>query len=257
MVVQNQDLISIVVFSDPTFQPRALSFIHAPCEARVKDDFWDEVVGVGSTFNGSWLVMGDFNTMSGQHEKWGGRPYASSSSDGFLQMHFSLGLVDIGSSSPHFTWCNGRNGSHKIRERLDKGLANGEWLHLFPRAVIRNLPRYALDHSPILLDTFGGMNSGPKPFYFKCCWVREESSKKIVADAWNNPVSGFAAFRLVLRIKATQLALRGWNKDVFGSIPTKIKILNQQLLFIQSLPPLDQSWDAEQRIQSDLLEIMK
>lgn len=29
-------------------------------------------------------MLGDFNGVSGQHEKWGDRPYASSSSDGFF-----------------------------------------------------------------------------------------------------------------------------------------------------------------------------
>lgn len=50
------------------------------------------------------------------------------------------GLIDVGCASPRFTWSNSRSGFHHIRERLDKGLANGEWFTLFPRALIRVLP---------------------------------------------------------------------------------------------------------------------
>lgn len=57
-------------------------------------------------------MMGDFNMVSGQHEKWGGRPLASSSADSFFQLRMRQGLVDVGSSGPCFTWCNGSSGFH-------------------------------------------------------------------------------------------------------------------------------------------------
>lgn len=67
----------------------------------------------------------------------------------------SHGLLDIGSYGPQFTWCNSRSGSHKIRERLNKRLANGAWASLLPRALIRNLMRLSLDHSPIYYSQTG------------------------------------------------------------------------------------------------------
>lgn len=79
------------------------------------------------------MILGDFNALSGQHEKRGGRPFALSSRDGFYQLRLSHGLVDLGSSGPTFTWYNdrNRNGRFQIRERLDKGLTNGDWMSLF------------------------------------------------------------------------------------------------------------------------------
>lgn len=110
---------------------------------------------------------GDFNVVSSQHEKWGGRPYASSSSDGVFIFKMGQGLVDVGNVGPTFTWSNGRYGFQQIKEKLDKGLANGEWMTLFSRALISVLPRYASDHAPILLNTSGAMGAGPKPFRFE------------------------------------------------------------------------------------------
>lgn len=71
LVVQNQSLISIVVFGDPAFQPWVLSLIHAPCEPIAKDEFWEELGNVGMTFSSPLLILGDFNVVSNQQEKWG------------------------------------------------------------------------------------------------------------------------------------------------------------------------------------------
>lgn len=69
LVVMNQNLISIVLFVVSSFQPWAISFVHCPCEWREKEVFWEELDGIGRLFAGPWLVMGDFNALSGQHEK--------------------------------------------------------------------------------------------------------------------------------------------------------------------------------------------
>lgn len=70
LVVQNMHLISIIIFGDPSFQPWALSFIHSPYDPVRATEFWDELADVGYAFGGPWLILGDFNTVSGQHEKW-------------------------------------------------------------------------------------------------------------------------------------------------------------------------------------------
>lgn len=114
--------------------------MHNPCDWGEKEAFWEELNGIGRLFGEPWLILGDFNALFSQQKKRGGRPFVSSSRDGFYQLKLAHGLVDLGSSGPVFTWCNGRSGRDQILERLDKGLANGEWATLFPRALIRNLP---------------------------------------------------------------------------------------------------------------------
>lgn len=66
-----------------------------------------------------------------------------------------------------FTWTNGQFGRRAIHERLDRGIANGEWRVLFPRATIKHLPRVASDHTPMLLDTLGEQRLGRRPFRFQ------------------------------------------------------------------------------------------
>lgn len=86
------------------------------------------------------LILSDFNAISCSSEKQGGRQFDFSSCNRFYQLKLMLGLVDIGQSGNPFTWCNSRKGYNQIREHLDKGVANGEWSLLFPRAIVQHLP---------------------------------------------------------------------------------------------------------------------
>lgn len=79
----------------------------------------------------------------------------------------NFGMVDIGCKGNPFTWSNGRNGYSQIQERLDKGVANGEWTSIFPNAVLQHLPQEASDHASIVLHTTEKLQGGPKPFQFE------------------------------------------------------------------------------------------
>lgn len=54
---------------------------------------------VGENYVGPWLCIGDFNTILNQSEKFGGRTYACSSNDLFLNFLNIFGMVDLGFSS--------------------------------------------------------------------------------------------------------------------------------------------------------------
>lgn len=51
---------------------------------------------VGQTFEGLWCIVGDFNAILANSEKRGGRPFASSSNDGFRLMVNIKGLINFG-----------------------------------------------------------------------------------------------------------------------------------------------------------------
>lgn len=103
----------------------------------------------------------------------------------------SNGMVDLGFSGPKFTWSNKRSGATLILECLDRGIANGDWRILFPRATISHGTRIASDHSHLLLDTFGDQNLGPRPFRFETFRVKVPSCRAVVARTWSYYFSGF------------------------------------------------------------------
>ena len=60
------------------------------------------------------------------------------------------GLEDVGYVGDLFTWQRG-----KIRERLDRGVANAHWNLLCPNARLVNGEMVKSDHRPLILDTTG------------------------------------------------------------------------------------------------------
>lgn len=148
----------------------------------------------------------------------------------------SNALVDLGFVANRFTWSNHRGGSANIRERLDMGFANQNWVHIFPNSLINHFLAIQSDHCPILLSTSGSYQNIPKPFRFEAFWIRDHYSLKVVADAWLVDVGGSPTFSLSRKWKNTKSALKYWNLHHFGHIQLKIKSLMSDINVIQSNP---------------------
>jgi hypothetical protein len=87
-------------------------------------------------------------------------------------------LEDIGFMGEKFTWKRGR-----IRERLDRTVANGAWSVMHPGAKLQYLGYIRSDHRPILLDTEyqqPQQHSSNGPRHFEAKWLREEGFRQVV-----------------------------------------------------------------------------
>jgi len=102
-----------------------------------------------------WLAFGDFNEILFHHEKEGGRARPQGHIQAFQDALADCGLADIGYTGDIFTWQRG-----KIRERLDRGVANPEWNIMFPNARLVNGEMVKSDHRPLIVNTdfLGGAN---------------------------------------------------------------------------------------------------
>ena len=89
-------------------------------------------------------------------------------------------LIDLGYQGPGFTWTNGREGKDLIRERLDRVLANAEWLDVFPNSKVIHLPRTFSDHCPILVIFEDRPRSCAFPFRCKEAWVYHHDFKNVM-----------------------------------------------------------------------------
>jgi hypothetical protein len=119
---------------------------------------------------------------------------------------------------------------------LDRGLANQDWIQIFPNSLLNHFPAFHSDHCPILLSYAGTYMDLPKPFRFEAFWTRDLSSFSIVTDAWHDCVVGSPAFSLSKKWKNTKSALKFWNKHHFGHIQTCIKSPMANIVVNQSAP---------------------
>lgn len=111
-----------------------LTFVYGPAQWSLKESFWNSLQTIANSFVGPWLCMEDFNSLVHPSEKMGGNPVDPSASNGLGKFMRENGLVDLGCQGNPFTWVNGRVGQAHIRERLDRGISNGEWRLFFSRA---------------------------------------------------------------------------------------------------------------------------
>ena len=101
-----------------------------------------------------WCCFGDFNELLEASDKRGGVPRAHSQMQMFREVLDHCGFVDLGHSRPDFTW-HGRRRGELIWERLDRGVANYDWVSSFPAARFQHLHCYTSNHRPILLSLNG------------------------------------------------------------------------------------------------------
>jgi hypothetical protein len=88
-------------------------------------------------------------------------------------------LEDIGFVGDPFTWHRGM-----IRERLDRGLANTEWIQLHEQAAVLHLEYNHSDHHPLLLDTnyyaMPPASGITRQIRSEAKWFKEERFQEIV-----------------------------------------------------------------------------
>ncbi|XP_026385026.1 uncharacterized protein LOC113280641 [Papaver somniferum] len=170
-----------------------------------------------------WLVIGDFNFILHDTEKFSTDPIDTSEEALFQNKIFDLDLIDLGFTGCPFTWSNKRRGHALTEQRLDRVLVIDDWLSLYPNTTITNMLAIGSDHHPVLLNSNPHWKNGKIPFKFFVPWMDHEDCKKIIAECRSKSLSGSSAFTIARRLKDIKLKIRVWNKDVYGNIKTNIE----------------------------------
>lgn len=131
------------------------------------------------------VCMGDFNEILLSEEKRGGRVRPHCQMQAFRDALDTCGFMDLGFTSSEFIWQGVRNGQ-VIWERLDRGVANYDWMAKFPTATIRHLHCISSDHRPLLLllNPSGELARWKrKPFCYEEMWLADQGCGDIVCRA--------------------------------------------------------------------------
>ncbi|KAL7264030.1 hypothetical protein ACSBR1_002063 [Camellia fascicularis] len=125
-----------------------------------------------------------------------------------------------------FTLCNSRE-SEKW-SRIDRVLVDQRWLEGF-QLKLWGLPKLISNHSPLHLME-DERDWGPKPFRFLNAWCLHPNFSSFVVKVWKeSETNGWAGFILQKKLKDLKLALQQWNKEVYGSVPNKLKAVEKEV----------------------------
>jgi hypothetical protein len=129
------------------------------------------------------------------------------------------GLEDLGFSGDVFTWKRGR-----IRERLDRGIANGDWSVMHPEASVQHLDYIKSDHRPILVNTEANIQQrSPKKKRFEAKWLQEKGFQEKVQQTWEAVKNESPSDMVMVKLNKLHGALHEWDANVLQNPKKRIK----------------------------------
>ena len=100
-----------------------ISLIYAKCKEHPTTPLRERLYHI-SNMDNPWYTIEDFNVITSINEKYGGMPYNVNKSLEFINIIEACGIMDIGFSGQHYTWCNQRSGEARVWKRLDRAMVN-------------------------------------------------------------------------------------------------------------------------------------
>ncbi|KAG0486107.1 hypothetical protein HPP92_008202 [Vanilla planifolia] len=193
--------------------------VYSPKDAYHRRGIW-QILREESTQDSPMMVLGDFNIVLSQEEKKGGKPFTF----GLGQQEFhdvmqELSLVDLGFVGNRYTWCNGRKGSARIWERLDRVLINSKGLCSHPSLSVAHLACIGSDHCPLVVSVGNRSTLLVIPRYrFENVWLDNPNSAGIVRDVWKRKANGDRMTSLTIKFHRCMVALHRLSKRDMGNI---------------------------------------
>lgn len=118
----------------------------------------------------------------------------------------------------------GGRGEQRTKIRLDRMVANEEWMRLFPEVRVSHVAMSISDHCLLMLSLTCKQpkKQGRKCFFFEAMWTRDERCREIVEGTWE---SGRIELEdgVIGRLKRCQEQLQRWNWAEFGNFNKMLK----------------------------------
>ncbi|XP_010666673.1 uncharacterized protein LOC104883809 [Beta vulgaris subsp. vulgaris] len=208
------------------------SAVYASPDSTLRKELWRELEKIKDSYFGPWLLAGDFNETMTMNERNGSESSEMSRRcREFSNWVSNNELIDLGCSGPSHTWFRGNSSQTFKSARLDRGLVNEDWRMRFSEGAVRNLPKAASDHCPIIVSTngFAPIPVSTKPFRFQAAWMNQIKFHEFVYENWKKgaPIVPF--------LKEFALKLQKWNREEFHNIFRKKAELWARLEGVQSI----------------------
>lgn len=177
---------------------------------------WKDLQTIAAGCGGAWVCMGDFNNLLNLDERIG-RPVRIGEVKPMRECFSVCKLEDIKTAGCFFTWTNKQEGANRVMSKIDRVVANQNWVECFDTAVANFLPEGAFDHCPAIIRSYSA-DATHKPFRFFNMWCNAPGFEELVARAWEVQIRGCAMFRICQRLKGLKKEFRELNKQGFSDM---------------------------------------
>nr|GEV51666.1 RNA-directed DNA polymerase, eukaryota [Tanacetum cinerariifolium] len=192
----------------PTSSKLLIISVYAPQELNERRDLWDYLRTFIDRWEGDTVIMGDFNEVRSEHERFG-YTFTRQGDIAFNNFISSTCLNDLPLEGYGFAWAHK---SASKMSKLDHYLISEGVLDLFPHLFALSLDRHLSDHRHILSTNY---DYGPSPFRLFHSWFAMEGFNSFVKTTWKslNIVEPNGLIRLKKKLQALKIAIKAWSKE--------------------------------------------
>ena len=152
-------------------------------DTQKRHEAWAKLCSLKNTGPSLWLRASDFNEITKQNEKRGGRIRPHSQMQPLRNVLDECHFMDLGFVGSQYTW-HKHFFRYTVWERLDRAVATNEWFSLFPGSKVHHLDATTLDHKPLLIAREGMDCHIKKPFRFEHMWMFDAGCSRTVESVW-------------------------------------------------------------------------
>lgn len=224
--------------------------VYGPQGREDKKALWELLLLQHSQSSKPWCIAGDFNAVAATTERSGALSSDVSMLD-FQDFIAAAGLIDVYTPHSVFTWSSFR--ADPSLSRLDRFLISVDWEDHFPHLQAECLHRPSSDHKPVLLKT-SCRGANKTRFRLEKYWLREESFREVVSQAWQGEHQGSSAMaQVVTNLKRVRQALIQWGAS--KTLPGKVA-KDRILEHLEGLDALEEAglMDEDDRAHRDKLK---
>ena len=184
------------------------------------------VLNSAATLHG--YVLENFNEITCQSQKSGGRPRPHSQMQPFQDILDECGFMDLGFVGFPFTW-HKHFEDYTIWELLDRTMATNDWFSMFPGTKVYHLDVTTSNHKPLLIAPKSINNCFQKPFRFEQMWLMEKGCTETVETVWCENSMDPEDSKVIKKIDKCGVALSQWSKKNFGSVRNDLEQKRKEL----------------------------
>lgn len=144
------------------------------------------------------------------------------------------GLTEIPATGRFYTWTNKQEGEKRVFSKIDRFLANSDWVNMFQSAGVQFLPEEDFDHTPMMIRAYP-LSSKKKPFRFCNHWCLNEKFIETVQEGWNTSIEGYKMFKIIQKLKTLKQHLKSMDSRGQSEIHATALRAKERLLQVQDL----------------------
>lgn len=114
-----------------------------------RENVWERLTITSIARSGAWMMIGDFNEITSNAEKKGGRKRTEASFTPFKTMLANCSMIEIPFKGNAVSWA-GRRRNGRVQCRLDRAVENEDWHNLFSHTDVEYQLRWGSDHLLVL-----------------------------------------------------------------------------------------------------------